>query len=105
MEDADGRRWLLHVEFQLKIEESRVEMGERMAGYVLRLYERDHLPITSIVLYLQHSGQIPDPPFVIPSGVGSQATLQCQYHVVKLWELPQRPCWRGPIRCCGLWQA
>jgi predicted transposase YdaD len=88
VQDENGRQWLLHVEFQLRLEEGRIEIGARMAGYVVRLYERERLPITSLVIYLQESGQIPDPPFVIPSGMESSTTLRCDYHVIKLWELP-----------------
>jgi hypothetical protein len=51
--ETAGKPFLLHVEFQLKRDEAgRPEMGERLAGYIMRLYEREHLPITSIVIYL-----------------------------------------------------
>jgi|GEM_PF-5593537 len=58
-------------------------MGERVAGYVMRLYEREHLPITSVVIYLQRLGQLPSPPFLIPSKLGGKATIRCEYEVIK----------------------
>lgn len=87
--EAAGKTFLLHLEFQLKKEDqTRPEMGERVAGYIMRLYEREHLPVTSVVIYLQRVGQLPSPPFLIPSGLGNKATMRCEYEVIKMWELP-----------------
>ena len=86
--EAGGRVFLLHLEFQLKKEDqTRAEMGERIAGYVMRLYEREHLPIISVVIYLQRMKEIPSPPFLIPSGLEGETTIRCDYKVIKLWEL------------------
>jgi hypothetical protein len=80
------------VEFQLKRDDqARAGMGERIAGYIMRLYEREHLPITSVVIYLQRIGNIPSPPFLIPGGLGSKATIRCEYEVIKMWELASEP--------------
>jgi predicted transposase YdaD len=84
----EGTEFLLHLEFQLQLDEKRAPIGERMAGYAMRLYEREHLPITSVVIYLRRLSQTPAPGFTIPSGLGGPATLQGTYQVIKLWELP-----------------
>jgi len=104
--EAGGKTFLLHLEFQLKKEsQTRAEMGERVAGYVVRLYEREHLPIISVVIYLQRVESLPSPPFLIPSGLGGKATIHCEYGIIKMWELAPKPSWRTPIRRCGPWQA
>lgn len=85
---AKGKPLLIHLEFQLKQDEAgRPEMGERLAGYIVRVYEREHLPLLSVVIYLRRMGKLPRPPFVIPSGLDGRSTLRCDYEVIKMWEL------------------
>jgi hypothetical protein len=84
VERADGRRGLLHIELQLKVED---DIGERLAEYAIRLWRRDHLPVRSLVIYLRHASAVPTSPFVIP-WEEQDASLRYSYGVVRLWELP-----------------
>jgi len=47
VEDNSGRRGLLHVELQTKVEP---DLGERLAEYGIRLWRRDHVPVRSVVV-------------------------------------------------------
>jgi hypothetical protein len=80
----DGRRGILHIELQLKVE---AEIGERLAEYTLRFWRRDHLPVRSVVVFLREARAIPAAPFVIPWG--PEESLRCAYGIVRLWEIPQ----------------
>ncbi len=85
VEQHNGERGLLHVELQLKVEP---DIGERLAEYAIRLWRRDHLPVRSLVVYLRRASSIPASPFVIP-WEEQRPSLRYDYHVVRLWELPQ----------------
>lgn len=84
VERPDGRRGLLHIELQLKVED---DIGERLAEYAIRLWRRDHLPVRSLVIYLRHASAVPTSPFVIPWEEQDES-LRYSYGVVRLWELP-----------------
>jgi hypothetical protein len=86
VERPDGRRGILHIELQTKVEP---DLGERIAEYLIRLYRLDHLPIRSIVVLLSESGQLPVAPFVIPSDEESEDSQTTQFRVIRLWEIPQ----------------
>ncbi len=50
VEGSDGRRGLLHVELQVKVE---ANIRERLLEYSVRLMRRDHLPVHSVVVFLR----------------------------------------------------
>ena len=56
-----GTAALLHIELQLEPDEG----GPRMLEYGMRLYERDHLPVLSVVIFLRCTSNLPAPPFAI----------------------------------------
>lgn len=82
VERPTGWRGILHVELQTKVE---ADIGERVAD--VRLWRRDHLPLRSVVVFLREAKTTPAPPFVIPWEAGE--SLLANYHVVRLWEVPQ----------------
>lgn len=81
--DAQGLRGLLHIELQTK---PNRDMGERVAEYGIRLWLRDHVPVRSIVVFLQPAKTLPESPFVI--AWGAHQALRYDYDVVQLWEIP-----------------
>ncbi len=85
VEDADGRRWLLHIELQTKPD---ADMGERLAEYAIRLWRRDHRPLRSLVVFLRPARTVPESPFVITDHLGRES-LRYNYDVLRLWEIPQ----------------
>lgn len=85
VEDADGRRWLLHIELQAKPD---ADMGERLAEYAIRLWRRDHRPLRSLVVFLRPVRTVPESPFVITDHLGRES-LRYNYDVLRLWEIPQ----------------
>jgi hypothetical protein len=84
VEDHAGRRGLLHVELQTKVEP---DLGERLAEYGIRLWRRDQLPVRSVVVFLRPARRLPASPFVV--AWGERRLLQYQFDVVRLWEEPQ----------------
>ena len=84
VEDNSGRRGLLHVELQTKVEP---DLGERLAEYGIRLWRRDHVPVRSVVVCLRPARRLPSSPFVV--AWGERRLLQYQFDVVRLWEEPQ----------------
>jgi predicted transposase YdaD len=86
VERPDGRRGILHIELQTKVEPN---LGERIAEYLVRLYRRDHLPIRSIVVLLRPTAQVPTSPFVIPSDEEDEDSQTTRFRVIRLWEVPQ----------------
>jgi hypothetical protein len=81
--EVDGERFLLHLDFQYRqAEEPGKDMGERVTGYGWRLYEREHLPVESVVLLLKPARKVPRPPFVIKRG--GQEQLRYNYSVIRL---------------------
>jgi predicted transposase/invertase (TIGR01784 family) len=79
-----GAEALLHIELQLEPDEA---MGQRMLEYGMRLYERDHLPILSVVIFLQRTSTLPTPPFIID--LDGEELVRYRYFVIRLWEVPQ----------------
>ncbi len=84
VEQRDGKRGLLHIELQLKVED---DIGEQLAEYAIRLWRRDHLPVRSVVIFLRKSQTTPSSPFVI--AWEQQESLRYTFDVVRLWEIPQ----------------
>jgi predicted transposase YdaD len=82
-----GRRGLLHVELQTRVEG---DIGERVADYALRLLRRDHLPVSSVVVFLRPVRATPQPRFVLPGlpGLGDERLVDT-FTIVRLWEIPQ----------------
>jgi hypothetical protein len=74
---------LLHVELQT---EPDVESGARIAEYKIRLWQREHLPIQSIAIFLRPAQHLPSSPFVIPWR--QKTSLQSDFEIIKLWEVP-----------------
>jgi hypothetical protein len=81
--DTAGERGLLHVELQTKPDK---QMGERVAEYGIRLWLREHLPVRTVVVFLQPARSLPTSPFVI--AWSGWETLRYAYDVVHLWEIP-----------------
>ena len=71
--DAHGERGLLHIELQTHAE---ANIGERMAEYGMRLWLREHLPLRSVVVFLNPSANVPESPFRIQLGWIGIVTLQ-----------------------------
>ncbi len=82
---ADGRRLILHIEFQGP--GSRVPMPVRLLEYKVRIYvqERD-IPIISFVIYLGGAGATDTGSHTITDHNGN-ATVAWQYGVVRLWHM------------------
>lgn len=80
-----GADALLHVELQLEPDD---EMGQRMLEYGMRLYERDHLPILSVVIWLKRTNRpLPTPPFIVY--LDDEELFRYPYTAIRLWEVPQ----------------
>lgn len=79
-----GLRGVLHVELQTKITS---DIGERMAAYAIRLWQRGHLPVRSVVVFLRPARTVPEPPFVI-EWMGRKC-LRYDYDAIRLWEIPR----------------
>ncbi len=84
VEDAEGRRGILHIELQVKLEtEQDKDIRERMAEYALRLYRRDHLPVYSIVIFLK---PVTTPePFLAWQWQGHER-FHFDFEIIRLWE-------------------
>lgn len=85
VEDAEGRRLILHIELQVKLEtEPDKDIRERMAEYALRLIRRDHLPVYSILIFLK---PVTTPePFLDKTWKGKG--LRFDFEIIRLWEQP-----------------
>lgn len=83
VEDEQGRRVIIHIELQVKLETDKdKDIRERMAEYALRLYRRDHLPVYSIVIFLK---PVTTPePFLAWTWNGKG--LHFDFEIVRLWE-------------------
>ena len=83
VEDA-GERFLLHVEFMTRVASN---MGERIFGYVPRVFQRYGKPVRSVVLYLME----PSPTTKIETEfkmiVQRREVAVIRYDVVCLWEV------------------
>lgn len=78
-----GKRGILHIELQTVADEL---MGERLAEYGLRLWRRDHVPVRSIVVYLQPTAKVVESPFLLRWD--DDEIFRYQFTVVRLWEIP-----------------
>lgn len=83
VEFPDGQRGILHVELQTKADPT---IGERLLEYGVRLWQREHLPVRSVVVYLRPAEQLPTSPFVIPWGASE--SIRCMFDTIRLWEIP-----------------
>ena len=83
VEDA-GEQFLLHVEFMTRVASN---MGERIFGYVPRVFQRYGKPVRSVVLYLME----PSPTTKIETEfrmiVQHREVAVIRYDVVCLWEV------------------
>jgi len=83
VEDA-GEQFLLHIEFMTRVASN---MGERIFGYVPRVYQRYGKPVRSVVLYLME----PTPTTKIETEfrmvVQRREVAVIRYDVVCLWEI------------------
>lgn len=83
VEDAAGRRFLLHIELQVKLEtDKEKDICERMAEYALRLFRRDHLPVYSTAIFLK---LVTTPEPVLAWEVNGKG-LHFEFEMVRLWE-------------------
>lgn len=87
----DGRRFLVHIEFQSKNDPL---MADRLLDYCLRARHKHSpkegppLPIISCVIYLRECGQVPEPPLVWTL-FDDEKNLVFDYISIKLHELPR----------------
>ena len=83
VEDA-GEQFLLHVEFMTRVASN---MGERIFGYVPRVFQRYGKPVRSVVLYLME----PSPTTKIETAfkmiVQRREVAVIRYDVVCLWKV------------------
>ena len=77
---ADNAEYILHIEVQSGADD---EMPRRLCTYALLAYEREKLPVLSIVIYLLPC-RTPTPPWVM-SGP-EHAIITYDYRVVRLWD-------------------
>ncbi|MGH2516796.1 MAG: Rpn family recombination-promoting nuclease/putative transposase [Ktedonobacterales bacterium] len=85
VEMPDGQRGTLHVELQTKPDAA---IGLRMAGYTIRLLERDEeRPVRSVVVFLRPFNSLPTSPYIMRWG--AKPYLIADFDVVRLWEIPQ----------------
>lgn len=88
---ADGRQFLVHIEFQVKPDQS---MADRLLDYCLRARRKHRpedgppLPILSCAIYLRKVGKVPEPPLVWELFDG-QKNLVFDYLSIKLHDLPR----------------
>lgn len=88
---ADGRMFLIHIEFQSKRDPF---MGDRMLDYCIRARHKHSpkegpaLPIISCVIYLRDNGHVAEPPLLWELFNG-QHNLIFDYVCIKLYELPR----------------
>ncbi len=81
----NGRPGILHVEFQTYDDP---EMERRIMEYnMLASRQYDHLPVSSIVIYLRKQGKIAISPYIQRFSDGEE-THRFRFKVIKLWELP-----------------
>lgn len=87
----DGRRFLVHIEFQSKNDPL---MADRLLDYCLRARHKHSpkegppLPIISCVIYLRECGQVPEPPLAWEL-FDDEKNLVFDYISIKLHELPR----------------
>ncbi len=79
-----GAEALLHIELQLDPDDM---MGQRMLAYGMRLCERDHLPVVSVVIWLKRVTNPPTPPFIVY--LDNEEWFRYPYSAIRLWEVPQ----------------
>ena len=85
VELPDGQRGTLHVELQTKPDP---KIGLRIAGYMIRLLERDeNRPVRSVVVFLRPSDALPTSPYEMRWG--AEAQLIARFGVIRIWEIPQ----------------
>lgn len=85
VEMPGGQRGTLHVELQTNPD---AKIGLRVAGYVVRLLERDaERPVRSVVVFLRPADTLPVSPYVMRWG--AEVCLNARFDIVRLWEIPQ----------------
>ncbi len=81
----NGKPGILHVEFQTYDDP---EMERRIMEYnMLASRQYDHLPVSSIVIYLRKQGKIATSPYIQKFSDGEE-THCFRFKVIKLWEFP-----------------
>ncbi|HEX2691654.1 MAG TPA: hypothetical protein VHN14_33820 [Kofleriaceae bacterium] len=83
VEDA-GEQFLLHIEFMTRVASN---MGERIFGYVPRVYQRYGAPVRSVVLYLMQPGPRTEISTEFRMIVQRREVAVIRYDVVCLWEI------------------
>ncbi len=83
VEDA-GEQFLLHVEFMTRVASN---MGERIFGYVPRVYQRYGTPVRSVVLYLMQPSSRAAIETEFRMIVQRREIAVIRYDVVCLWEV------------------
>lgn len=77
-----GKHGILHIEFQTQVKD---DIGLRLAGYALRLFQQYKLPVLSVVIFLRPAAHIPVSPF--GWDWDSREALRYHYESIRLWEL------------------
>ena len=86
IETVDGRRFIIHIEFQSTRDKY---MPDRLLDYCLRTRRKyGPLPILCCVIYLRDDGNIEEPPWIWP-WFEDQVAMIFQYVCIKLWETPR----------------
>jgi len=83
VEDA-GEQFLLHIEFMTRVASN---MGERIFGYVPRVYQRYGIPVRSVVLYLMQPSSRASIETEFRMIVQRREVAVIRYDVVCLWEV------------------
>jgi predicted transposase YdaD len=78
------KKALVHFEFQSGPDKN---MARRLLEYLILAYRRYKCPVTSYVIYLKDSPNIPTPPLVLTRSDGEEI-LRLNYKVIKVYETP-----------------
>lgn len=86
---GSGRHYILHLEAQT---DADATMPRRLCEYTIWALGKYHLPVLSIVIYLER-GATPPSPWTVPGPFGNVLTFE--FIVLRLWETPVEQ-WLAP---------
>ena len=97
---ADGRRLVLHIEFQGRT--SHEPMEWRMLEYIARLARTHHLDLWSVVIYVGRGAGTGDTGSYQVNGLDGIPTLVWRYRVIRCGRCAPKSCWRWDGQRCWL---